>query len=261
MGTVVRDASTRANALIESLLLLARTEAQTGRLSRQMPVDLGRGVPSTLAAVAAETRRLALRVTTDFAPALVIGDPGLLERLAGNLIENAVRYNVGAGTLSVRTGTENGTAFLIVANDGPDLDQSEVPGLFEPFRRGGVERTGTRGAGLGLSIVRAVAEAHGGGVTAMARSEGGLEVVVTLPAADAEPLVAVPAGAAGGPPAVPVGGATATTVGLPNGRPPERPTNPLPRLQPPPAPVRPAQEADNPPGGPDGRARGVARPR
>jgi signal transduction histidine kinase len=184
MGTIVRDASSRANELIEALLLLARTEAQAGRLAKQVPVDLARGVPSTLSAIAVETARLSLDVQTDFAPAIVVGDPSLLERLAGNLVENAVRYNVVHGKLSVRTGTDGRQAWLVVANDGPELEQSDVPGLFEPFRRGGVERTGTRGAGLGLSIVRAVANAHGGTVQAVARQGGGLEVTVSLPAAD-----------------------------------------------------------------------------
>ncbi|HEV2087148.1 MAG TPA: HAMP domain-containing sensor histidine kinase, partial [Cryptosporangiaceae bacterium] len=184
MGVVVRDASTRANELIEALLLLARTEAQAGRrLNKRVPVDLARGVPSTLAAVAAEIRRLSLEVTTDFSPAVVIGDPSLLERLAGNLVENAVRYNVGGGRLLVRTATDGRQAYLVVANTGPELDPADVPGLFEPFRRGGVERTGTRGAGLGLSIVRAVVDAHGGSVRAQALPEGGLEVTVALPAA------------------------------------------------------------------------------
>jgi signal transduction histidine kinase len=189
MGVVVRDASTRANELIEALLLLARTEAQAGRrLNRQVPVDLATGVPVTLGAVGAEVQRLNLTVTTDFSPAMVIGDPSLLERLAGNLIENAVRYNIHHGQLMVRTGGDGKHAQLVVANTGPELDPAEVPGLFEPFRRGGVERTGTRGAGLGLSIVRAVVDAHGGTVRAKAIPGGGLEVIVSLPAAGTTPL-------------------------------------------------------------------------
>jgi signal transduction histidine kinase len=189
MGVVVRDASTRANELIEALLLLARTEAQAGRrLNKQVPVDLATGVPVTLGAVGAEIRRLGLTVTTDFSPAMVIGDPSLLERLAGNLVENAVRYNLHHGRLAVRTVSDGKHAQLVVANTGPELDPAEVPGLFEPFRRGGVERTGTRGAGLGLSIVRAVVDAHGGTVRAKAISGGGLEVIVSLPAAGTTPL-------------------------------------------------------------------------
>jgi signal transduction histidine kinase len=196
MGVVVRDASRRANDLIESLLLLARTEAQAGRrLNRQVPVDLAMGVPVTLGAIAAELARLNLDVSTDFSPAMVIGDPSLLERLAGNLVENAVRYNVHHGRLAVRTYTEGRFAYLVVGNTGPELDPADVPGLFEPFRRGGVERTGTRGAGLGLSIVRAVVDAHGGSVRAQALPGGGLEVTVALPSAstttaDAEVTVA-----------------------------------------------------------------------
>jgi signal transduction histidine kinase len=189
MGVVVRDASTRANELIEALLLLARTEAQAGRrLNKQVPVDLATGVPVTLNAVAAEIQRLGLTVKTQFSPAMVIGDPSLLERLAGNLVENAVRYNVHHGQLAVRTGSDGKHAQLMVANTGPELDPAEVPGLFEPFRRGGVERTGTRGAGLGLSIVRAVVDAHGGTVRAKAINGGGLEVTVSLPAAGTTPL-------------------------------------------------------------------------
>jgi len=183
MGVVVRDASRRANDLIEALLLLARTEAQAGRrLARQVPVDLAVGVPVSLSAVRAEVERLGLTVTTDFSPAVVPGDPALLERLAGNLVENAVRYNVAHGRLLVRTGSDGRWAYLVVANTGQELDPAEVPGLFEPFRRGGVERTGTRGSGLGLSIVRAVVDAHAGTVRAVALPGGGLEVTVLLPA-------------------------------------------------------------------------------
>jgi signal transduction histidine kinase len=185
MGTVVRSASDRANDLIEALLLLARTEAQTGRLDRRTPVDLAAGVRATLATVRSQVEGLQLTVRTDFRPALVVGDPNLLERLAGNLVENAVRYNVRGGSLGVRTGTDGARVYLAVANTGPEVPAAEVPGLFEPFRRGGRERTGTRGAGLGLSIVGAVANAHGGTVRAAPLAGGGLEVTVELPAADA----------------------------------------------------------------------------
>ena len=127
----------------------------------------------------------------------MVGDPSLLERLAGNLIENAVRYNHLHGRIWVRTETDGEQARLVVGNTGFEVEQADVPGLFEPFRRGGRERTGARGSGLGLSIVRAVCDAHGGSVGAVALAEGGLEVTVTLPAADVTPVVtgtaAVPA--------------------------------------------------------------------
>src|SRR6185369_16018861 len=194
MATVVRDASMRANALVESLLLLARTEAQAGRrLGRKVPTDLATGVTVAMSAMGKEIKRLTLDVTTDLAPARVVGDPGLLERLAGNLVENAVRYNHLGGRIWVRTGTDDQYATLVVGNTGFEVEPADLPGLFEPFRRGGRERTGVRGAGLGLSIVRAVCDAHGGTVTAVALPGGGLEVTVTLPAAATTPVVAASA--------------------------------------------------------------------
>ncbi len=191
MATVVRDASERANALVEALLVLARSEAQAGRrLVRKVPVDLCAGVASALSAVRQEAGRLNLTVETTLEPAPVVGDPSLLERLAGNLIENAVRYNTLAGRLWVRTSTNATHATLVVGNTGFEVDPADVPGLFEPFRRGGRERTGARGSGLGLSIVRAVCDAHGGTVSAVALPGGGLEVTATLPAAATTPVAA-----------------------------------------------------------------------
>jgi signal transduction histidine kinase len=191
MSTVVRDASIRANALVESLLLLARTEAQAGRrLARKIPADLAAGVPTALDSVRQETARLSLDVRTDLAPARVVGDPGLLDRLAGNLIENAVRYNHLGGRLWVRSGSDQAHAWLVVGNTGFEVEPADMPVLFEPFRRGGRERTGARGSGLGLSIVRAVCDAHGGTVGAIALDGGGLEVTVRLPAAATTPVLA-----------------------------------------------------------------------
>lgn len=191
MGTVVRDASIRANALVEALLLLARTEAQAGRrLARKLPADLATGAAAALSAVGPELRRTSIEVQADLGAAPVVGDASLLERLAGNLIENAVRYNHLHGKLWVRTGTDATHSWLVVGNTGFEVDPADVPALFEPFRRGGRERTGARGSGLGLSIVRAVCDAHGGTVSAVARPGGGLEVIARLPAAATTPVLA-----------------------------------------------------------------------
>ncbi|GAA2371238.1 two-component sensor histidine kinase [Catellatospora methionotrophica] len=181
MATVVRDASERANALVDALLMLARSEGRTGL--RNEPVDLGAGVLGALSAMEREVHRIKIAVDTQLHPAPVIGDPSLLDRLAGNLIENAVRYNHLGGQIWVESRHDGEYARLMVGNTGFKVDQADVPGLFEPFRRGGRERTGARGSGLGLSIVRAVCVAHGGTVGAVALPGGGMEVTIALPLA------------------------------------------------------------------------------
>ncbi|MEU7007606.1 ATP-binding protein [Streptomyces sp. NPDC046332] len=111
---------------------------------------------------------------------VVRGSRVLLGQLVRNLVANAVAYNVPGGSVEVRV--DGGV--VTVVNTGPVVAADEVPGLFEPFRRGeGRDRMGP-GAGLGLSIVRSIAAAHGGTVGAVARGEregGGLVVTVTLP--------------------------------------------------------------------------------
>jgi signal transduction histidine kinase len=122
-------------------------------------------------------------IRLDLRQATVRGEQRLLERLAENLLENGVRYNARGGFVSVHTGAGDGAALLRVVNSGPRVAPETVTRLLEPFERGGRARD-DRGAGLGLSIVRSVADAHGGRVTLQARPEGGLAVDVVLPAAD-----------------------------------------------------------------------------
>ena len=111
----------------------------------------------------------------------VVGDDPLLVRLVGNLVDNAVRFNAGGGSVDVTTGRENGSAHVRVTNTGPRVPEDAVERLTEPFERLGRSADG-HGAGLGLSIVRAVAEAHGGTVCIAAPPGGGLDDTVELPA-------------------------------------------------------------------------------
>jgi signal transduction histidine kinase len=181
MAGVVRDATRRADDLIAGLLLLARTEA--AELATTTPVDLADAVIPALAAVRAEAAARGLLVQVQTGAALCLGDPVLLERVAGNLVENAVRHNVGGGWVRVTTAVHEGCAELEVVSSGPVIPAERVAELFEPFRRGEVARTGaTPGSGLGLSIVRAVAKAHGGVARAEPVAGGGLAVKVHLPA-------------------------------------------------------------------------------
>jgi signal transduction histidine kinase len=195
MGAVVRDATRRADDLVAGLLLLARAESGA-ELSERVPLDLADLVVPALAAVRADASARGLRVLLRTAPAPTYGDAVLVERVVGNLLENAVRHNVAGGWLEVCTGPVGGGeageggaegAELRVASSGPEVPPDRVDELFEPFRRGPVERTGAaRGAGLGLSIVRAVVLAHGGAVSARPVVGGGLSVTVRLPPKDPE---------------------------------------------------------------------------
>jgi signal transduction histidine kinase len=186
MAEVVRDASVRADRLVDALLVLARSEAQARiGLETVEPVDLAAVVHRAVDGVAGVAGRRCLAVTVVAEPAPTAGDPELLDRLVGNLVENAVRHNVDGGWVRIRTGIDGGSTVLTVHNSGPVVPESAVGELFEPFRRGGrartSSRTAVRGAGLGLSIVRAVTEAHGGEVVARPGPAGGLEVSVRLP--------------------------------------------------------------------------------
>ena len=167
------------NRLLNSLLLLARTQARG--VSVLQEVDLADLVAPALLAVDAERAERDLTVSIDGRPAPVRGDPALLERLVGNLVENAVRHNLPAGWIGIAPDQSPVTAFSRWHRPARWSIEQAVAELFEPFRQGQRARTGHRGTGLGLSIVRAVVAAHGGTVGAVPESGGGLRVLVELP--------------------------------------------------------------------------------
>jgi signal transduction histidine kinase len=177
---VVRDAVDRSERLLDGLLVLARSDRG---LHSAEPVDLAACAERALDAVAAAAADRGIELRSTLAPAAVRGDPALLDRLVANLLENAVVYNRAPGWIEVETVNGGPTAHVRVANSGPAVPLNRLPYLFEPFVRLAPERTGSgRSAGLGLSIVRSVARAHGGEVSARAPSDGGLAVHVELPA-------------------------------------------------------------------------------
>jgi signal transduction histidine kinase len=165
--------------LIEALLTLSRS--QRG-LDRHEPVDLA--AIGAAVATAADTGGLAFE--TRFEPARTTGDPRLVERLAANLVDNAVKHNIAGGSVTVETRVEGGHAVLRVVNTGRHIRPDEVARLFQPFERLEPERVDRAGLGLGLSIVDAIARAHGATLTATAPPEGGLAVEVAFPE-DASP--------------------------------------------------------------------------
>ncbi|GAA4225542.1 hypothetical protein GCM10022254_07640 [Actinomadura meridiana] len=182
----------RHERLIDGLLTLAGTgEAMLDG----GPLDLADVADHVLDQAAAEAAARGLAMTRDLGPAPTGGDPVLVERLVQNLVENAVRHNHDGGTLSVTTRNGDGAAEVVVSNTGPVVPAYDVETIFEPFRRLGNDRLRSdRGSGLGLSIVRATATAHGGTVTAVSRPGGGLQVTVRLPSRAAAVITGVPAG-------------------------------------------------------------------
>jgi signal transduction histidine kinase len=186
MGQVALAATERAQRLVGSLLTLARLQSGgRGDLEMHEPVDLAALVPAVLDSVETEAKDRSNSVEIETGPARTLGDPRLLERLIGNLVENAVRHNVTGGWLRVTCGAADGRVWLHVANGGQVIAPADVDLLFEPFRRGGKVRTATRGSGLGLSIVRLIVEAHHGRLQAAAPPFGGLAVRIELPDATA----------------------------------------------------------------------------
>jgi signal transduction histidine kinase len=170
--------SERSERMVDGLLTLARSEK--GRVERKAMdlADVAADVVEQQRPEAAERR---VTVTTDLQPAPTAGSPVLVEQLAANLVQNAVRHSPTGGHAVVSTGRRgDGHSILQVENPGPVLRPGEIDELFEPFRRGN-GRASSRGVGLGLSIVRTVAQAHDGTVSAHPRPGGGLVVRVELP--------------------------------------------------------------------------------
>jgi signal transduction histidine kinase len=181
MGTAVNDAVDRSEKLIDGLLVLASAESSPPLVE----VDLAEITQNEVDLASSEADARGLRLELDLQAAPVRGERSLLERMVANLLENAIRHNVPDGWFSVKTRVDGPLAVLEVANGGPALSPDEVDRLFDRFYRPDKSRSRkTGGFGLGLSIVKSVAVAHGGSVRLVAPDDGGLRVTFTMPAGD-----------------------------------------------------------------------------
>ncbi|MBO3084233.1 sensor histidine kinase [Cellulomonas fengjieae] len=178
-ATTALDQSRRAARTIDALLLLTR--AQSGEATGlPSPVDLRATVAEVVEQVRSPDDGLAWEV--DLAPATVPGEPDLLARAAANLVDNAAHHNVPHGRVVVRLTVEEGVARMVVENTGPLVAPGAAEDLVLPFRRGSADRTaGGGGVGLGLTVVSAVAEHHGGQLLLKPRPDGGLVAELLLP--------------------------------------------------------------------------------
>ncbi|WP_030563225.1 sensor histidine kinase [Streptomyces aureocirculatus] len=180
LGKTLLATNERSEQLVEGLLLLARSDNQ---IVERKPVDLAEVAGQAVDQARSEAEEKGVEIRGERGPAVVQGNGVLLERIALNLVQNAVRYNQKeGGWVEVTTEAQHGQAVLVVTNTGPVVPAYEIDSLFEPFRRLRTERTGSdKGVGLGLSIARSVARAHGGRIIAEPREGGGLVMRVTLP--------------------------------------------------------------------------------
>jgi signal transduction histidine kinase len=176
----VREALGQSEAIIDGLLTLARSDR--GLSSREL-VDLEAAAQDAIDQTSSAARASNIVVEGDLSAAPTLGDRVLVERLAANLVDNAIRYNMSGGWVQVETGADDGRSYLLVTNTGPLVPEARVASLFEPFTRLD-ERVGNgKGVGLGLSIVASVVTAHDGRLQADALPDGGLKITVRFPAA------------------------------------------------------------------------------
>ncbi|ROO89264.1 signal transduction histidine kinase [Actinocorallia herbida] len=181
VGKTLLATNARHERLIEGLLLLARSERE---LTTRKVVDLKEVADTVLESVRKrpEAERPDVTLNTELTSADTVGDPVLLEHLIANLVDNALKHNVEGGEVFLRTGVLDGAAACQVENSGPVIPAYEIDRLFEPFRRLNSDRIeSAKGAGLGLSIVRSVVNAHRGTVVTSPRPGGGLIITVRLP--------------------------------------------------------------------------------
>ena len=178
MADTVRTAIARSEDIIDKLLILAESE----RLVENEAVDMGEVLSDAVGRYAAAGKARDLTFALALAAAPVRGDRALLECLVDNLVENAVKYATAASVVEASVAVARPTVTLRVANDGEVIAADELPHLFERFYRRGTSRSRRDGgAGLGMAIVAAVAQVHGGTVTAEGPPGGGLVVTVALP--------------------------------------------------------------------------------
>ena len=165
--------------LIDALLILARS--QRG-LDHRDPVDLAAVVADALDSAEATATSAGLTVDTTIEPALVAGDERLVRTLVTNLVNNAIRYNRPRGNIHILATTQAGRPLLRVTNTGPPVPGDQIDRLLQPFQRLNDQRSTDRDSlGLGLSIVAAIAAAHGAALSLRPQPAGGMTVAVAFP--------------------------------------------------------------------------------
>jgi len=179
----VLTSSQRQAALVEALLVLAQSQR---RLDHQKLLELAIVVTNAIRASEPDLLAAGVTISSTLERHHISGDARLIYHLISNLLQNAIRHNVPRGwvQVAVTAATHTGEVTLRVINSGPPVPASQIERLLQPFQRMGPQRTGARdGVGLGLSIVKAIADAHAASVHARPGPDGGLDIEVIFPPA------------------------------------------------------------------------------
>jgi signal transduction histidine kinase len=165
--------------LIEALLTLARSQQGPGH---REPIDLAPLMAGVIRALEPQATACSVTVKTELESSYISGDSGLIERLASNLLDNAIRHNVPHGWVQVLIHEQATETTLRVTNTGPVIPAGQVSRLLQPFQRLGSQRAGRHdGVGLGLSIVAAIASTHTAALSVCPGPQGGLDIKITFP--------------------------------------------------------------------------------
>jgi two-component system, OmpR family, phosphate regulon sensor histidine kinase PhoR len=183
LGTIVGETQ-RLSRIAEDLLILTDAEShapekQSLRLSELIKEVVNRSRP--------QAKRAGIQLTAEVEPDLrVVANPDQLEQVVVNLVDNAIKYTPGGGSVHVASDRQNGKIAVRVADTGIGILSQDLPRIFERFYR--VDKARSRksgGTGLGLSIVKHIVESHGGQVTVESEYNHGSTFTFTLPAQDA----------------------------------------------------------------------------
>jgi signal transduction histidine kinase len=169
----------RQERLIAALLTLASSQRGLGQTES---LDLAEITRKAVRDRQHEADSHGVGLSAALGPAPATADPSLAESLIANLIDNAIRHNIPGGQVTISTAMSGDGAAITVGNTGTLIPPDAVEHLFQPFRQLGTQRIRHNGGhGLGLAIIRAIADAHGAALSASPRPQGGLDIAVTFP--------------------------------------------------------------------------------
>ena len=184
-GALIRDESERLTGIVEQVLRFAGAQAGHVIQARE-PVRVEALIDDALAATSRVTDEAGCLVEREIAPGLplISGDPVALKHAVINLVSNAAKYGFSGGWIGVRARPVEGAVEISVQDRGPGIQAEDQPYLFDAFYRGkkAIEDQ-THGTGLGLNLVKRIAEAHGGSVSVNSKPGSGTEFTLRIPSA------------------------------------------------------------------------------